>query len=77
MPEAERLDIKFVAVPTNASHLNPIETQFGKLKDLALTGSDYPDWRSLQKALQDAIRWRNAHPTDARKKVRRLLWSRH
>jgi len=75
--EAERLDIEFVPIPTNASHLNPIETHFGKLKDLALTGSDYRDWHELKKALQDAIRWRNAHPSDARKKVRRLLWLRH
>ena len=75
--EAERLDIEFVPIPTSASHLNPIETHFGKLKDLALTGSDYPDWRGLQKALQDAMPWRNAHPSGARKKVRQLLWSRH
>jgi transposase len=75
--EAERLNIEFVPIPTNASHLNPIETHFGKLQDLALTGTDYRDWPSLQKGLQDAMRWRNKHPSDRRKKVRRLLWSRH
>lgn len=75
--EADRLNIEFVPIPTNASHLNPIETHFGKLKQLALTGSDYPTWNALCHALQAAIRWRNNHVNDAGKKVRRLLWSRH
>ena len=75
--EARRLNIEFVLTPTNASHLNPIECHFGELKTLALTGSDYQDWKSLGRALQGAIRWRNHNALPKVKKVKRCLWLRH
>jgi transposase len=77
LAEAERLDIEFVPTPTNASHLNPIECHFGEVKDLALTGSDYPDWKDAGRALRDAIRWRNTHASPKVHKVKRLIWTRH
>lgn len=75
--EARRLRITFVPTPTDASHLNPIECHFGELKNLALTNSDYRDWRSLGRALQDAMRYRNTHAVPKLKKVKRCLWVRH
>lgn len=75
--EAKRLNIEFVPTPTNASHLNPIECHFGEIKDLALTGSDYPDWEVASKAVLDAVRWRNKHAKPKTHKVKRLIWSRH
>lgn len=74
--EARRLNIVFVPIPTNASFLNPIECRFGNVKRLALTGSDYPDWRALARALQDAMRYRNRAAV-AEPKARRRLWRRH
>jgi transposase len=45
--EARRQRISFVPIPTNASHLNPIETHFRSIRQIALTGTDHRSWRSL------------------------------
>ena len=75
--EAERLWIRFAPIPTNASYYNPIETHFRSLRQKVLTGSDFPDWRSLGRALQGGMRELNElHATPARK-LKRCLWVRH
>lgn len=74
---AKRLNIVFAPIPTNASHLDPIESHFGEVEDLALTGSDHQDWGEMAAALQGAIRWRNKNAVPKVKKVTRLMWLRH
>ena len=75
--EARRLMIHFVPIPTNASHYNPIETHFRAIREIALTGTDYRDWRTLGGALQGAMRELNRRRPDRPHKVRRRLWVRH
>lgn len=75
--EAKRLNIVFVPIPTNASHLNAIEAHFKELRDLALTGSDYRAWPEMARALQGGVRWRNRNARPKVRKVKRLLWLRH
>ncbi|MCI4326775.1 MAG: IS630 family transposase [Thermoplasmata archaeon] len=41
--EAQKLRITFVPTPTNASHLNPIETHFRTIRRWAFTGTNYTD----------------------------------
>jgi transposase len=54
--EARKLRITFVLTPTNASHLNPIETHFRTIRRSAFTGSNYTDWDEVSEALRFAIR---------------------
>jgi hypothetical protein len=54
--EARKLDITFVPTPTNASHLNPIETHFRTLRRWAFSGRNFTDWREAEEALRLAIR---------------------
>ena len=75
--EARRLKITFVPIPTNASHLNPIETHFRGLQQKVLTASDYRDWRSLGHALQGGMRELNQLHSPAPRKTKRCLWVRH
>lgn len=76
--EARRLRISFVPIPTNASQWNPIETHFRSIRQKALTGTDYRDWRSLGRAIQWAMKELNtSHQTVRVPKVRRCLWVRH
>jgi hypothetical protein len=52
--------------PTNASWANPIEAQFGPLRQFSIANSDYPNHAVLARELQAYLRWRNAnnrHPT--------------
>jgi transposase len=78
---ARALRISMVPTPTNASHLNPIESHFATLKGDALTGSNHPNWRELGRALQGALRERNRHsvPRELRRWARpkRRLWAPH
>lgn len=76
--EARRLKITVVPIPTSASQWNPIETHFRSVRQKALTGSDYRDWRSLGGAIQGAMKELNvSHQTVRVPKVRRCLWVRH
>ncbi len=53
------LNIEIAATPTNATHIKSIEAHFGEVKDLALTGSNDPNWRSLSYWVHEAIFERN------------------
>lgn len=75
--EARRLKISLVPIPTNSSHLNPIETHFRSVRQIALTGSDYREWRSLGRAIQMAMHELNAMHSAPIHKVKRCLWVRH
>lgn len=75
--EARRLRITYVPIPTSASHLNPIESQFRVLKHRALDGSDYRSWRELGWEVQKAMHELNRERFVPSRKVKRCLWSRH
>jgi len=75
--EADRLWIRPVPIPTNSSHLNPIETHFRSIRQIALTGTDYRDWRSLGGAIQGAMKELNVRHSAPAHKVKRCLWVRH
>ncbi|MFZ0830946.1 MAG: IS630 family transposase [Thermoplasmata archaeon] len=74
---ARRLRISFVPIPTSSSHLNPIETHFRSIREIALTGTDFRDWRALGGAIQGAMRELNARHSAPSHKVKRCLWVRH
>ena len=67
--------ISFVPTPTEASWLNPIETRFKDLNQLAIAGSNHPSWEEMSVALQRGIRYLNRYPPPPRK-VRKCLWTR-
>ena len=75
--EARRLKISLVPIPTNSSHMNPIETHFRSIRQMALTGSDFREWRPLGAAIQMAMRELNAKHSAPAHKVKRCLWVRH
>jgi transposase len=75
--EARRLKISLVPIPTNSSHLNPIETHFRSIRQMALTGSDFREWRPLGAAIQLAMRELNVKHSAPAHKVKRCLWVRH
>ncbi len=74
---ARKLRIIFVLTPTNASHLNPIQTHFRTIRRWAFTGSNYTDWGEAKEALRRAIRRINRIHcvTDSRPAHR--WWTRH
>jgi hypothetical protein len=75
--EARKLNMTFVPTPTNASHLNPIETHFRTIRRWAFSGRNFTDWRKAEKALRLAIRRLNrVHcVTNSRPALR--WWTRH
>jgi transposase len=75
--EARRRKISLVPIPTNSSHLNPIETHFRSIRQMALTGSDFREWRPLGMAIQMAMRELNVKHSAPLHKVKRCLWVRH
>jgi transposase len=75
--EARRLRISLVPIPTNSSHMNPIETHFRSIREIALTGTDFREWRPLGVAIQGAMRELNARHAAQVHKVKRCLWVRH
>jgi transposase len=75
--EARRVRISLVPIPTNCSHMNPIETHFRSIRQMALTGSDFREWRLLGAAIQMAMRELNAKHSAPAHKVKRCLWVRH
>lgn len=75
--EADRLWIRFVPIPTNPSHYNPIETHFRSIREIALTNTEYRDWRELGGAIQGAMRELNRKHSGRPHKVKRRLWVRH
>ena len=75
--EARRLRISFVPTPTNASHLNPIETHFRTIRRWAFTRTNYTDWGEVDRIVRASIRRLNhAHcVTNSRPALR--WWTRH
>ncbi len=75
--EARRLRITFVPTPTNASHLNPIETHFRTIRRWAFTRTNYTDWGEVDRVVRASIRRLNhAHcVTNSRPALR--WWTRH
>lgn len=68
--------ISLVPFATNSSHLNPIETQFPSIRQIALTGSELRERRPLRSAIQMAMRELNAKHSAPVHKVGRRLWTR-
>jgi transposase len=75
--EARRPRITFVPTPTNASHLNPIETHFRTIRRWAFTRTNYTDWSEVDRIVRASIRRLNhAHcVTNSRPALR--WWTRH
>lgn len=55
----EQNDVELVFVPTNASFLNWIESEFAALRYFALNGTDHRSHDEQGAAIGDYIRWRN------------------
>jgi transposase len=58
---ARRHKVHLCLTPTNASWANPIEAQFGPLRQFTLANSDHPNHPVLARELQTYLRWRNAN----------------
>jgi len=52
-------NVHLIWTPTNASWLNPIECQFGPVKEFVIRNSDYADHPELRRALDRYARYRN------------------
>ena len=59
-------NVELVFTATNASWMNRIECHFAPAKQFVINNSDRPDHRSIGKAMQDYIRWRNKNASDKR-----------
>ncbi|MFJ9552159.1 IS630 family transposase [Streptomyces erythrochromogenes] len=58
---AGRNKVELCLTPTSASWANPIEAQFGPLRNFVMGGSNHPNHPALARKLQDYLRWRNAN----------------
>jgi transposase len=58
---AKKNKVELCLTPTSASWANPIEAQFGPLRNFVMGGSDHPNHTVLSRKLQDYLRWRNAN----------------
>jgi transposase len=58
---AKRNQVELCLTPTSASWANPIEAQFGPLRNFVLGDSNYPNHTVLARRLQGYLRWRNAN----------------
>jgi transposase len=53
--------VELCLTPTNASWADPIEAQFGPLRQFTMANSDYPNHVVLARDLHAYLRWRNAN----------------
>jgi hypothetical protein len=53
--------VELCFTPTNASWANPIEAQFGPLRQFTLANSHHPNHTVQTRELQRYLRWRNAN----------------
>ncbi|MET7718786.1 hypothetical protein [Streptomyces sp. NPDC005407] len=53
--------VELCLTPTSASWANPIEAQFGPLRNFVMGGSNHPNHTVLASRLQDYLRWRNVN----------------
>ena len=74
---ARRLKITFAPTPTNASHLNPIETHFRTLRRWAFTRTNYTDWDEAGTVLRLAIRRLNRVHCVTNSRPAHRWWTRH
>ena len=58
---AARHKVRLCFTPTSASWANPIEAQFGPLRNFVMGNSNHPNHTVLARRLQDYLRWRNAN----------------
>jgi hypothetical protein len=58
---AKRNQVELCLTPTSASWANPIEAQFGPLRNFVLGDSNHPNHTVLARKLQGYLRWRNAN----------------
>jgi transposase len=58
---AARNKVELCFTPTSASWANPIEAQFGPLRNFVMGASDHPNHTVLARKLQAYLRWRNAN----------------
>jgi transposase len=56
-----RNKVELCLTPTNASWADPIEAQFGPLRQFTMANSDHPNHTVLARELQAYLRWRNAN----------------
>lgn len=75
--EACRLSITFVPTPTNASHLNPIETHFRTIRRWAFTRTNYTGWGEAESALRQAMRRLNRVHCATNSRPAHRWWTRH
>lgn len=54
-------NVELCFTPTYASWANPIEAQFGPLRNFVIGASNHPNHPVLARRLQAYLRWRNAH----------------
>jgi transposase len=77
---ANENNVFLVFTPTNASWLNPIECHFEGIRKLAIAGTYHRTWHEMNKALQDALKYKNSHRAEMlenrekRRNRKRLLW---
>ena len=55
--------VELCFTPTYSSWANPIECQFGPLREFVLNNSDHPSHLVVAKKLHAYLAWRNAHAT--------------
>lgn len=75
-------NVELCFTPTYASWANPIEAQFGPLRNFVMGASNHPNHPALARRLQAYLRWRNAnarHPDilAAQRKERARVRSEH
>lgn len=56
-----RNKVELCLTPTNASWANPIEAQFGPLRQFTIANSDHPNHPALAREMHSYPRWRNAN----------------
>jgi len=57
----ERHAVELCFTPTYSSWANPIECQFGPLREFVLSNSDHPSHLVVAKKIHAFLRWRNAN----------------
>jgi hypothetical protein len=58
---AARNKVELCLTPTYASWANPIEAQFGPLRNFVMAASNHPNHPTLARRLQAYLRWRNTN----------------
>jgi transposase len=58
---AKKNKVELYLTPTSASWANPIEAQFGPLRNFVMGASNHPTHTVLAQVVQDYLRWRNAN----------------